>query len=71
MIIWKQWKNVKTRFNELIKLGVNKYKAWEWANTRKSYARTAQSHILKTTLTNNVLIEKGFKTLESLKLKTI
>lgn len=71
MIIWKQWKNSKTRFKALIKLGVNKYKAWEWANTRKSYARTASSFIMQRTVTNKRLKQRGFLSLESLKLKTI
>ena len=37
MIIWKQWKKVKTKWRNLIKLGINKCKAWEYANTLKSY----------------------------------
>lgn len=71
MIIWKQWKNVKTRFKALIKLGVNKYKAWEWANSRKKYARVAMSYIMTRTVTNKRLEKRGFLSLESLKLKTI
>lgn len=71
MIIWKQWKNITTRAKSLMKLGVNKYKAWEWANTRKSYARVASSFIMCKTVTNNKLKQRGFLSLESLKLKTI
>ncbi|HOF43173.1 MAG TPA: group II intron reverse transcriptase/maturase [Bacilli bacterium] len=71
MIIWKRWKNTKTRFKALIKLGVNKYKAWEWANSRRSYARVATSFIMTRTVTNNKLTKRGFLSLESLKLKTI
>ena len=52
MITWKRWKKVKTKFENLQKLGVAKEKAWEWANTRKSYWHTANSWILSTTLTN-------------------
>lgn len=52
VVIWKTWKKVKTRFASLIKLGVSKSKAWEWANTRKGYARTSNSYILNTTITN-------------------
>lgn len=36
MITWKRWKKVKTKFENLQKLGVAKEKAWEWANTRKA-----------------------------------
>ena len=45
MVIWKQWKKIKTKWRNLIKLGIEKYKAWEYANTRKSYWRTAKSPI--------------------------
>lgn len=57
--IWKTWKRVKTRFKNLKKLGVNKYKAWEWANTRKGYARVSNSFILETTITNARLEKRG------------
>ncbi len=48
MVIWKQWKRIRTRGRNLMKLGINKYKAWEWANTRKGYWHTANSSILST-----------------------
>lgn len=59
-IYWKQWKRVRTKFAALRKLGVSESKAREWANTRKSYWRTANSWILATTLTNTVLRELGW-----------
>lgn len=59
-IIWKQWKRIRTRFRNLIKLGIAKYKAWEYANTRKSYWRTANSPILKRAVTNDRLKEAGY-----------
>jgi RNA-directed DNA polymerase len=46
MVIWKQWKRIKTKVKNLIKLNVNKFKAREFANTRKGYWRTAKSPIL-------------------------
>jgi hypothetical protein len=46
MIIWKQWKRVKTKSRNLMKLGIPKGKALEYANTRKSNWRTADSPIL-------------------------
>ena len=52
MITWKRWKKVRTKFRNLQKLQVAKEKAWQWANTRKSYWHTANSWILTTTLTN-------------------
>lgn len=60
MIYWKRWKLVRTKFRNLIKLGINKQKAWEWANTRKSYWRIANSFILSRTLTNDRLKRFGF-----------
>ena len=60
MVTWKRWKKVKTKFANLQKLGVAKQKAWEWANTRKSYWRTASSWILTTTLTNARFGKQGY-----------
>lgn len=60
MVIWKQWKRIKTRLKNLMKLGVNKSKAWEWANTRKGYWRIAGSYILSTSITNDRLREAGY-----------
>ena len=63
MITWKRWKKVKTKFENLQKLGVAKEKAWEWANTRKSYWHTANSWILSTTLTNARFEKQGYLSL--------
>jgi group II intron reverse transcriptase/maturase len=58
MIYWKQWKRVRTKFKMLQSLGIQKQKAWEYANTRKSYWRTSHSPILTKSLGNNTI--KGF-----------
>lgn len=60
MVIWKQWKRVRTRGRNLIKLGINKYKAWEWANTRKGYWHIANSFILSRTVTDERLRLAGY-----------
>jgi len=60
MIIWKQWKRVRTRFRNLINLGINKQKAWMFANTRKGYWHTAGSPILGTSITNLRLHKAGY-----------
>jgi RNA-directed DNA polymerase len=60
MVIWKQWRRISTKFKNLIKLGINKHKAWEYANTRKSYWRTANSPILNRTVTNERLKQAGY-----------
>ena len=60
MIIWKHWKRVRTRGRNLTKLGINKYKAWEYANTRKGYWRTARSPILTRSITSYRLNQAGY-----------
>jgi group II intron reverse transcriptase/maturase len=60
MVIWKQWKRVSTRITNLIKLGVNRSKAYEWSNTRKGYWHTSKSFILSTTLTKERLQIAGY-----------
>ena len=64
MCIWKQWKKNRTRFKNLMKLGVPKQKAWEHANTRKSYWRTANSPILACTITNSKLKKRGLVSIQ-------
>ena len=60
MIIWKQWKRIRTRGYNLMKLGIDKRKAWEWANTRKGYWHTANSFILTRSVTNYRLRQAGY-----------
>lgn len=60
-LLWKTWKKIPTRYRALIKLGCPEDKAYQWANTRKGYWRIANSHILKTTLTNDFLKMKGWR----------
>jgi RNA-directed DNA polymerase len=60
MVIWKQWKRIKTKLSNLTKLGMKRSKAWEWANTRKSYWHIANSYILATTITNDRLRKSGY-----------
>src|SRR5690606_14115302 len=63
MVKWKQWKLIKTKITNLVQLGVSKYKAYEWANTRKSYWHIANSWILSTTLSNDYLKQLGYPSL--------
>ena len=60
MVIWKQWKRIRTRLRNLINLGIEKYKAWEYANSRKGYWRIAKSPILNRSVTNDRLIQAGY-----------
>jgi len=60
MVIWKQWKLGRTRWRNLIRLGINKHLAWEWANTRKGYWHIAKSHILSIAISNKRLKSAGY-----------
>lgn len=60
MVCWKQWKRVRTRSKMLQRCGFEKWQAWEFANTRKSYWRTAGSPILKRAIKNEQLSRKGY-----------
>ena len=51
--IWKQWKKPKTKRIQLIKLGIQTQKAYEWSNSRKGYCRVAHSPILCRALNND------------------
>ena len=60
MCIWKCWKKTKTKFTNLIKCKIDKYQAWQWANTRKGYWRTSKSPILSRALDKNMLQLAGY-----------
>ena len=60
MVIWKQWKRIRTKLANLIRLGIPKSKAWEWANTRKGYWHIANSYILSRTITTDRLSKAGY-----------
>ncbi|MES2776576.1 MAG: group II intron maturase-specific domain-containing protein [Bacteroidota bacterium] len=51
MCHWKDWKKVSTKYSNLIKPGIDKGKAWEFANTR-NYWRISNSPVLSHSLTN-------------------
>ena len=63
MCYWKQWKKVRTRHKNLVKRGIDKSKAWEFANTRKGYWRIAGSPILTRTFNNEDLRKLGFQSI--------
>lgn len=72
MCIWKQWKQLKTKFRMLKKLGFDEGRAWAFANTRKSYWRTALSGTLALTITTQRLKKAGYLSLldQYLKVRT-
>ena len=59
-VYWKCWKRVRTKFRALVRLGVARAQAWEWANSRKAYWRVAGSGILDRALGNAKLEELGW-----------
>lgn len=59
MCYWKKWKKKSTKARNLRKLGIDKHKAWEFANTRKGYWRIANSQILNRSITNARLEKAG------------
>ena len=63
MYIWKQWKLPKTRVKNLIKLGMEPWKAYRNGNSSKGYWAVAGSGILKTTITNERLARAGYYSL--------
>ena len=59
-VYWKCWKRVRTKFRALVRLGVDRGQAWQWANSRKAYWRVAGSGILDWALDNSKLEELGW-----------
>ena len=59
-IFWKQWKRIRAKHDNLVRLGVADSKAWEWSNSRLGYWRIAGSWVLTTSLTNKYLASIGY-----------
>lgn len=60
MVLWKQWKRIGTKSKNLMKLGINRSKAWEHANSRLGYWHLANSWILSVSVTNERLRQAGY-----------
>lgn len=60
MVIWERWKKIKTRVRNLIKLGIEKYKAREFASTRKDYWHIANSPFLAALATNERMKQASY-----------
>jgi len=61
MCKWKEWKRPKTRRRNLLELGINKQKAYEWSNSSKGYCRIAHSPILCRSLNNEYWSKHGYR----------
>lgn len=60
LVTWKRWKKIRTRYENLKRLGIKAEQAWMWANTRKGYWRTAHSPTLTRALSNERLKSAGY-----------
>lgn len=65
MCYWKQWKKIKTKHDNLVRLGIESSKAWEYANTRKSYWRISDTPFMHQILNNKTLERLGYLSLSS------
>lgn len=59
VIIWKQWKKIRTRYEALKQLGVKDEIALNCANTRKGYYNMCQSTYVMFAINNERLNRKG------------
>lgn len=59
MYIWKQWKKPRTKVDNLRKLGISEWQAYQWGNTRLGYWRIAGSAVLNRSVTNERLAQAG------------
>ncbi len=60
MVIWKQWKRVRTRYGMLRKLGIVDWVAREGANIRKGYWRCARNPIIAKAISAERLKKTGY-----------
>lgn len=64
--IWHNWKTAKRRRKNLIRLGVSEENARKWCSLRLLGWATAHSPILKTTITNARLEQRGYEAMIAL-----
>ncbi|QWU13764.1 group II intron reverse transcriptase/maturase [Paenibacillus sophorae] len=60
MYIWKQWKKPRTKVQNLRKLGIPEWQAYQWGNSRLGYWRIAGSPVLSRSITNEKLAQAGY-----------
>ena len=69
MVIWKTWKRIRTRYASLLRLGLDKSEALQYAKTRKGYWRISSSPILHRTIANKILEKRGLVSISEIYLK--
>ena len=60
MCIWKSWKKPRTRVKNLIRCGIDRWRAYQWGNTSKGYWRIADSWILTRAIGDEALRKAGY-----------
>ena len=60
MCIWKQWKKPKTKYRNLVRLGIPEAYAFMTANSRKGYWRTTQTSSVNRAMSKQRLINSGY-----------
>lgn len=60
MCIWKAWKRPRTRVQNLIKCGIDKWQAYQWGNTSKGYWHIADSWIATRAMPEGALHRAGY-----------
>lgn len=61
--IWHHWKKRERKRKNLIRLGVNPRDAFRWSRSRLGGWAIAQSPILNTTITNELLCKRGYESM--------
>jgi len=59
-LIWKQWKNPRTKYRYLRRFGIDHKGAYKVANTSKKYWRAVEGVIVKTALSNERIKQGGY-----------
>jgi len=66
VVIWKQWKKIRKRYNSLRKLGASHRNAYVTANCRKGYQYVCNTATIHATITNKRLEDRGLTSLSNL-----
>jgi group II intron reverse transcriptase/maturase len=64
--IWHNWKKPIRRRKSLIRMGIDPQRARLWSHTRLGGWAVARSPILKTTITNERLVRRGYQAMSTL-----
>jgi group II intron reverse transcriptase/maturase len=64
-LVWKRWKRGTTRYRELVKMGIPRWRAQEGAGSGKGPWRMSQSPVIKEALSNAYWHHSGLKSLKT------